>query len=308
MISKQNIGTGQKSGGRLENAAKVRGDEAAKNEVLTYTILSNHFHFVLRVPKKMLVSDEELLRRYRVLYPKPTKYQTARLEVIEAQLKSGCKEGEAWRKRQLAQMGDLSAYMKLVKQRFSIWFNKTHHRYGTLWAERFKSVLVEFGTGALRTSSAYVDLNCVRAGLAIDPKDYRFCGYAEAVAGNRLAQQGLCTVLGIDDWNRAHEAYRQMLFSSGAVPRENKVSLSLEQLTEVVAAHGRLPFSTILRCRLRYFIDGGVLGSQAFVEEHLATYRRNTGKRSRTAPRPLPDLTDWGELATLSGIRQKASR
>src|SRR5258708_6232386 len=182
-------------------------------EVLTYTILSNHFHIIVRVPQKSVPSDAELLRRYRTLYPKPTKYQTARLEVIETQLKTGCKEGEAWRKRQLAQMGDLSAYMKLVKQRFSIWFNKTHHRYGTLWAERFKSVLVEFGTGALRTSSAYVDLNCVRAGLAIDPKDYRFCGYAEAVAGNTLAQPALCPGLGIDCLHRAPAPYPPLLFS-----------------------------------------------------------------------------------------------
>jgi len=29
-------------------------------------------------------------------------------------------------------MGDVSQFMKLVKQRFSIWFNKSHQRYGTL--------------------------------------------------------------------------------------------------------------------------------------------------------------------------------
>ncbi len=176
-------------------------------------------------------------------------------------------------------MGDLSSYMKLVKQRFSIWFNKTHQRYGTLWAERFKSVLVESASRALRASSAYVDLNCVRAGLAIDPKDYRFCGYAEAVAGNRLAQQGLCKVLGLANWNEAHEAYRQMLFSIGAAPSEGKASLSLEQLTEVVRTQGRLPLGTVLRCRLRYFVCGAVLGSRVFVEEHLVAYRRSTGQR-----------------------------
>ena len=42
-----------------------------------------------------------------------------------------------------ARMGDVSEFMKSVKQRFGIWFNKTHGRYGTLWADRFKSVLVE---------------------------------------------------------------------------------------------------------------------------------------------------------------------
>src|SRR5450432_2139222 len=47
-------------------------------EILTYAILSNHFHVLLRVPQKVLPTDDELLRRYQVLYPKPTKYQAAR--------------------------------------------------------------------------------------------------------------------------------------------------------------------------------------------------------------------------------------
>jgi hypothetical protein len=30
-----------------------------------------------------------------------------------------------------------------LKERFSRWYNKHHNRRGTLWMERFKSVLVE---------------------------------------------------------------------------------------------------------------------------------------------------------------------
>jgi exodeoxyribonuclease V beta subunit len=39
--------------------------------------------------------------------------------------------------------------------------------------------------------AAYIDLNPVRAGLVKDPKDYRWCGYAEALSGSRRAQRGL---------------------------------------------------------------------------------------------------------------------
>ena len=68
-------------------------------------------------------------------------------------------------------MGDVSAFMKELKQRFSIWFNRSHKRFGTLWAERFKSVLIENAASALRTVAAYIDLNPVRAGLVEDPKE-----------------------------------------------------------------------------------------------------------------------------------------
>ena len=65
-------------------------------------------------------------------------------------------------------MGDVSEFMKELKQRFSKWFNKERNRFGTLWAERFKSVLVEDQPGAVQVVAAYVDLNPVRAGLVTD--------------------------------------------------------------------------------------------------------------------------------------------
>ncbi len=165
-------------------------------EILTYALMANHFHVLVRVPQQTELIDAELIRRYRILHPKPTKYQSAHFEVIQSQLTQGGPEAEAWRARQLALMGDLSPFMKLVKQRFSVWFNRSHQRFGTLWSERFKSVLVEGKSGVLRTMAAYIDLNAVRAGLVDDPKDYRFCGYGEAVAGNQRAQAGLKWITG----------------------------------------------------------------------------------------------------------------
>lgn len=41
----------------------------------------------------------------------------------------------------LARMNDVSAFMKALKQRFSVLYNRSHQRYGTLWADRFKSIL-----------------------------------------------------------------------------------------------------------------------------------------------------------------------
>ncbi len=55
--------------------------------------------------------------------------------------------------------------MKELKQRFSRWYNRQTGRFGTLWAERFKSVLVEDHPANVETLAAYIDLNPVRAGL-----------------------------------------------------------------------------------------------------------------------------------------------
>ena len=128
-------------------------------EILTYAILSNHFHVLVRVPQKTVIADAELLRRYRFLYPQPTRYQAARLEVIRQELRTDGPQAQHWRRQQQALMGDISPFMKLVKQRFSIWYNRSHRRFGTLWAERFKSVLLEPQRRVLATVAAYIDLN-----------------------------------------------------------------------------------------------------------------------------------------------------
>jgi hypothetical protein len=96
-------------------------------------------------------------------------------------------------------MFDLSVFIKELKGGFAQWYNRRHGRYGVLWADRFKSVLLEGGE-ALAAVAAYIELNPVRAGLCADPKDYRYFGYAEALAkDSSLARQGIRTVLGQSD-------------------------------------------------------------------------------------------------------------
>jgi putative transposase len=271
-------------------------------QVITYTILANHFHVLVRVPQRESVSDRELLRRYRVLYPEPTRYQTARLEVIVQQLKQGGAEADAWRLRNLALMNDVSSFMKLLKQRFTLWFNHTHQRYGTIWAERFKSVLIEPQNRTLRTVAAYIDLNAMRAGLVDDPKDYRFCGYAEALAGHARARAGLRSVSGAQSWSASHAAYRELLFGSGSAPRAGAASITRQSLEQVLQDGGRLSLATALRCRWRYFSDGAVLGRRSYVAAH----RNQRDPEDQTDPPPLPAVADWGGLTTLHRLRGPA--
>ena len=283
-------------------------------QVITYAILSNHFHVLVRVPRKAAVADAELLRRFALLHPRPTRYQVVRLKDIKAALAAdpsadanAARLACEWRKRQLALMGDVSGFMRLLNQRFAIWFNKTHHRFGPLWCDRFKSVLVEGKPRLLETMAAYIDLNPVRAGLVADPKDYRFCGYAEAVGGREPARLGLQSVTGVD-WSTAQADYRQRLFSTGAGAREGGASITPEALEQVLKRQGRLPLPIVLRCRIRYFNDGAVLGGRAFVEQHLARYRDRHHCREHTAPRPLPPIADWAgeEISALRGVRTNA--
>jgi hypothetical protein len=196
-------------------------------------------------------------------------------------------------------MGDLSQFMKLLKQRFTRWFNQTHGRVGTLWSERYKSALVDHRSNVLRVVAAYIDLNAVRAGMVRDPKDYRFGGYAAAVAGEELARRGIMKVLGLTNWEESQAEYRLLLYGSGTEAREHKAAINEDDFQRVMRAGGKLPLDVVLRHRIRHFTDGAVLGSRVFVAEQLARYHQRTGRRRASEPQPLPPVTDWGDIAVM---------
>lgn len=274
-------------------------------EILTYCLMNNHFHVLVHVPYQAVVSDRELLRRYGVLYPKPTAHETASIQVLEKVLAKNGREAAEIRQKLLTRMGDISQFMKTLKQRFSLWYNQHHERFGTLWAERFKSVLVEGEGNPLQTMAAYIDLNPVRAGLVADPKDYRFCGYAEAVAGKKQAIAGSQMVWSAFDpgGSGALAAHRMLLFGKGAVPGKGVCFEREKALLVLEVEQGELSKSDMMRCRVRYFSDGAILGTKEFVASFVDIWQR---QRERKYPPKVHALhgSDWGGLAVIQGLRR----
>jgi REP element-mobilizing transposase RayT len=277
-------------------------------EVLTYCIMSNHFHVLVRVPCVDDVSDSELLRRFKVLYPKPTKYQVKSFADVERLLLAGGDAAAGVRDQLLARMGDLSEFMKTLKQRFSIWYNRNHEdRFGTLWADRFKSVLVEGQGNPLQTMAAYIDLNPVRAGLVNDPKDYRFCGYAEAVAGSKVAGAGLIQVWGnsgAKSVDPALQAHRMLIFGKHASVLGVSDEMRRHALQVLQKEGGQLPKAVVLRCRVRYFTDGAILGSSEFVRSFAHSWQ--VKRERKHSPRVnCMRGSDWDDLAVIQGLRNE---
>ncbi|MCX6847787.1 MAG: chemotaxis protein CheW, partial [Verrucomicrobia bacterium] len=181
-------------------------------KVLTYCLMGNHFHLLAEVPhretwlQRFEGSDGEakLLEHLSILYSR-SYVGLLRDELTDLRARGMAVLAEQRLAALKKRFCDLSLFVKEVKERFSRWFNKRRGRRGTLWMDRFKSVLVEGQGEALRTMAAYIDLNPVRAGLVKDQKDYRLCGYAEALGGSRRAQRGLCKAQGkpVDGWRSA---------------------------------------------------------------------------------------------------------
>ncbi len=283
--------------------------------VITFCVMGNHFHILVEVPKRpaALFSADELVAHVR--WSKGKKEAANLAAWFQLWRDQGNVQAiDAERERQCRQMWDVSAFMKVLKQRFSQWFNATRptRRTGTLWEDRFRSVLVESGE-ALRAMAAYIDLNPIRANMVSDPKDYRWSGYGEACAGQKAAKTGLQRVLdglkdegvgvegGVMEWYRMQLAYKgqRVLDADRNVARPG---FSPEEVRATEEKRGTLPLHEYLRLRVRYFTDGAVLGSREFVNGIFEARLKSFSPKRKTGARTLKGLGRSSPLRTLRAL------
>jgi hypothetical protein len=234
-------------------------------------------------------------------------------------------------------MGDLSLFMKTLKQRFTQWYNGKNRRKGTLWEDRFRSLAVEIQDlatlgAAARIVSAYIDLNPVRAGMVEDPAEYAWCGYARALVGEKESAKGLLRVWGKQRGLKGALAeYRVYLFEEGNEERapdgeiqdvksgekKTRVGINAQRVWEERKRGGRLPLPVMLRLKSRYLVDGAAIGSAEFLRrltgksEMMPVDGQEVAEASGTSPESPPvgregvamRFGQWGGLRVLRDLR-----
>jgi len=274
-------------------------------EVLTHCIMGNHFHILVEVPPKPKVMDADLIAFHLDFLPKAASARGRPSEIFRADLERLEKRGlspndylDSYRNR----MFDLSRFVQELKQRFTQDYNRRHDRKGTLWEDRFHSVLLEPERRVLWKVAAYIDLNPLRAGLCTDPKDYRFCGYAGAVAGDARCLAGLRRLC---EWleptwswkmDKALAAYRVALFGDAAPvqarrDRKAKAGLTADAIAAVREVGGALGLRERLKARLCYLSGSLALGSRIFIENQAVRVRERNRLRRMPAVNPIPPET-----------------
>ena len=276
-------------------------------DILAYSVMSNHFHILARVRHEKPQTDAELLSRYRAFHEgcRISPYSITP-DGLEKMLERKDEIAQHAREALLARMGDVSVFMRELKQRFTIWYNHQNGNRGTLWMERFKSLVVEPSLQAMATVAAYIDLNAVRSEQVDDPADYRFCSYAAAMGGKASAMEGYRIIYGGRSFTDAIAGYRLCLFGKGAKPKgEQDKDLGVipaEKLDAVILGGGKVEVSELLRRRVRYFSDGMAIGSKRFLkglyEEH-----RECFPESRKARFASMKGADWGELQVVRDLK-----
>ena len=260
-----------------------RAEEFSGVRVADYCVMDNHFHILVKVPRREEVDDAELDRRVAVLYGEVKAAAIFRRWKDLADAEGG--DAVVRRERDLlrARMYDISGFMKTLKQRFSLWYT-THHGNleGSIWQGRFHSMLVENSACALSAVSAYIDRNPVRAGIAADAKDYAWSGYGAACRGDARAREGIvslaaegagATCAADPKWrNGAWKHYLRMVSPATPQGDADRASAGLEEMKgQTLHKVGRLS-------------RGLAFGSPEYVREAIARFRDAGTTRSRLLP------------------------
>ncbi|PKO34528.1 MAG: transposase [Betaproteobacteria bacterium HGW-Betaproteobacteria-7] len=154
--------------------------------------------------------------------------------------------------------GGPSRLMQSLGRRYVQYANRFYRRTGSLWEGRYKSSVVQ-AENYLVTCQRYIELNPVRAGMVVDPGQYRWSSYRANGLGEvdaRLTPHKCYLSLGQGDGER-QAAYRALF----------RPELEAEAINDIRKA----------------LQSGMPLGNERFAETICGNLgiRHNTGKRGR---------------------------
>jgi putative transposase len=150
-------------------------------EVSSFSVMSDHYHTTVRVRPDIADcwSDYEVASRWLTLCPKRYKLKKAVKEPLEEQIRNlalGTERIAELRKR----LCSLSWFMKHLNEFIARAANKEDNIKGRFWESRFKCQAL-LDKAAIAACMVYVDLNPIRAGLAVTPEDSDFTSIQQRI-------------------------------------------------------------------------------------------------------------------------------
>jgi REP element-mobilizing transposase RayT len=153
-------------------------------DVLSYAIMSNHIHVILRNRPDVVSqwSDQEVALRWLKVFP-GRRIEEHLAEPTENDVKTlvGNKEKLAEVRRRLA---DISWLMRSLSEPIARMANKQDECTGRFWEGRFKAQRIVDEAGLL-ACAMYVDLNPVRAALAESPEQSLHTSAYDRIEGGK---------------------------------------------------------------------------------------------------------------------------
>jgi hypothetical protein len=149
-------------------------------DVCAYAVLSNHYHLVLKLCPGQLddLSDEQIMDRWCAMFKGPLliqRYRDGETLSIPEQSTVG-DIVNVWR----GKLSSISWFMRCLNQPIARQANLEDKCTGKFWESRFTSQALKTEE-ALLSCMAYVDLNPIRAEIAISPETSDYTSIQERI-------------------------------------------------------------------------------------------------------------------------------
>lgn len=164
-------------------------------DCLTYAVLSNHLHLILRSRPDIASSwiDEEVARRWLRLCPKRRNRDGSPAEPNSFEINEIIADPERVALLRV-RLSDISWWMAKTSEKIARMSNKEDQCTGRFWEGRFKAQLI-LDEASLLACAMYVDLNPIRAALAKTPEESEYTGAKDRIddlKSSRTTNQHAC--------------------------------------------------------------------------------------------------------------------
>ena len=145
-------------------------------DCLTYTVMSNHIHLVLRSRPDIVRSwsDEQVARRWLRLFPKRKEPNGQPAEPTEVELNQILLDPSRVAELR-TRLSDISWWMRCSAENIARQANKEDQVTGHFWEGRYKAQLL-LDEASILACAMYVELNPIRAAIAETPEKSQFTG------------------------------------------------------------------------------------------------------------------------------------
>lgn len=220
--------------------------------VVREVVLPDHFHMVVQTLPLPASTDEERVERYRALDGEGRGFLRCSAEKLAEILAEGGERAEEFRARLDRDRGDISAFMKILKERMTRRVNRFRDRAGTIWRDRFTSTLLENARALVKRAVRQIDENPLRLKIVGHP-----CEYPWSSAG--APRETLPAV-----YARLRQKWWTLFHAPGSLPPFTPGAWIAERYFGI--SNRGSPYQPLrpLAC----FSRGGVVGSETFVRQH----------------------------------------
>jgi len=150
--------------------------------ICSYSVMSNHYHIVLKVSDNNFWSIAQTLETWNRLYNLP--YLCEKFLKKEITTKAELRQVKVMAKMYRKRLMNISWFMKCLNEYIAVKANAEDNCKGHFWEARFKSQAL-LDEKALLTCMAYVDLNPIRAAMAQTPETSDYTSIQERIKNKK---------------------------------------------------------------------------------------------------------------------------